>query len=55
MDIVAKLGIKEDIEKLESLVVRRAKKKGLLKDYQNLRQIHVIKSLVSTKNGRIKN
>ena len=31
--------IKEDIEKLESLVVRRAKKKGLLKDYQNLRQI----------------
>ena len=43
MGIVAKLGIKEDIEKLESLVVRRAKKKGLLKDYQNLRQIHVIK------------
>lgn len=42
MDMVSKLGIKEDIEKLESLVVRRAKKKGLLKDYKNLRQIHVI-------------
>lgn len=42
MDIAAKLGIKEDIEKLESLVSRKVKNDNLLKDYENLRQIHVI-------------
>ncbi|MCR5395320.1 MAG: hypothetical protein K6E86_08000 [Bacteroidales bacterium] len=42
IDMAAKLGIKEDIEKLDSLVVRKLKKDNLLKDFDNLRQIHVI-------------
>ena len=51
IDIVAKLGIKEDIEKLESLVARKVKNDDLLKDMENLRQIHVIK-LKKSRNSR---
>ena len=43
IDMVAKLGIQDDIAKLESLVVRKMKKYDLSDDYRNYRLIHVFK------------
>ena len=43
INMVAKLGIQDDIAKLESLVVRKMKKYDLLDDYRNYRLIHVFK------------
>ena len=43
VDMVAKLGIKEDVEKLESLVARKVQKNTLLNQSGKLKQIHVFK------------